>query len=256
MRWGQTQVCSKGQTSDGDHTDGCESKPCTPGEHQNRWQMDDHPPAPWPCLRILEITGCLLTDETQRRTGPGLLGKDQDRRAASRGKPTHTNRAIAKRPQPLCKGLRKIAGPPFCVPKFASKGQCEATQNSPVPCATSAGVLLSGFLKKPSKTSPGSGFLKKCPAPPSGAAEPRTRRAPCGLHAAEEGGVEHHPRTSAWGHIEQDIKALFPGMGRKKKSRDLVCLPKWSSPKTHLFVFLFTNMVFPKKKSKVHELRD
>ena len=34
---------------------GCGSKPCTPGEHQNRWQMDVHPPqngaigsAPWP----------------------------------------------------------------------------------------------------------------------------------------------------------------------------------------------------------------
>ena len=34
---------------------GCGSKPCIPGEHQNRWQMDVHPPqngaigyAPWP----------------------------------------------------------------------------------------------------------------------------------------------------------------------------------------------------------------
>ena len=38
----------------------CGSKPCTPGEHQNRWQMDVHPPqygaigyAPWPNLQGL-----------------------------------------------------------------------------------------------------------------------------------------------------------------------------------------------------------
>ena len=35
----------------------CGSKPCTPGEHPNRWQMDVHPPqngaigsAPWPYI--------------------------------------------------------------------------------------------------------------------------------------------------------------------------------------------------------------
>ena len=41
------------------HTLGCGSKPCTPGEHHNWWQMDVHPPqngiaigyAPWPHKR-------------------------------------------------------------------------------------------------------------------------------------------------------------------------------------------------------------
>ena len=40
---------------------GCGSKPCTPGEHQHRWQMDVHPPqnraigsTPWPLDFVLK----------------------------------------------------------------------------------------------------------------------------------------------------------------------------------------------------------
>ena len=44
---------------------GCLSKPCTPGEHQNRWQMHVHPPqngaigyAPWPCEDLDQFLPC------------------------------------------------------------------------------------------------------------------------------------------------------------------------------------------------------
>ena len=57
--WGDGAMKSSGYspTANNRKSCGCGSKPCTPGEHQNRWHMGVHPPqngaigyAPWPCV--------------------------------------------------------------------------------------------------------------------------------------------------------------------------------------------------------------
>ena len=70
-------------------TNGCGSKPCTPGEHPNRWQMDVHPPqngamgSAWPdALLFLSRR----PSESLSESPPRALG----RRAAPCGRPGGT----------------------------------------------------------------------------------------------------------------------------------------------------------------------